>query len=232
MPYTKCHPSYNVNHHPVDFVPEPNVFVTPGSQFHLFEGKIRCLTCHDPHAGPGYTETPKFLRGGYPLDMPPNLRDRRRLCFECHSREKYADTNLHKMIDKEGKQVQISGKSVCLHCHKTVPDPEIHRRSDVRFRADIAFICWRCHPPMPGGFFIEHFLAKPTKRVLDEMDRNEKSMHVKFPLLPRGRITCSTCHNPHQKEVMREDRAMTGAGEPKLLRLPAATICTGCHTIR
>lgn len=225
-----CHRNYDSNHHPVDFVPVSSEFVSPGVEFPLFEGKIRCLTCHDPHAGPGYTETPKFLRGGYPLDIP--YVDRRRLCFKCHFKEKYADINPHAMLDNEGRHIQINGKSVCLLCHKVVPDPLIHRRSDVRFKADVAFICMRCHPPMPGEFFAQHFLLTPSKKVMDHIDRSEKSMNVIFPLVPRSRMTCSTCHNPHQKEVMRNDRARTGAGEPNRLRLKSSMICLGCHSVK
>jgi hypothetical protein len=68
--------------------------------------------------------------------------------------------------------------------------------------------------------------------VRDEIDRSEKSMNVIFPLIPRGRITCSTCHNPHQKEVMRNDRSRSGAGEPKRLRMPSPMICRGCHSVK
>ena len=222
-----CHGTYSSNHHPVDFVPEPSGFVSPAGELPLFDGKMRCLTCHDPHAGPQYSETPKLLRGGYPADVP--YKDRRRLCFKCHFKEKYADIYPHLMLDEKGNFLMINGKPVCLLCHSVVPDPQKNRRSDVRFRADIAFLCWRCHPPMPGLFFENHFLLRPSALVRDEIDRSEKNKHVIFPLIPRGRISCSTCHNPHQREVMRDERTKAGADEPMRLRLPSPAICLGCH---
>jgi hypothetical protein len=96
----------------------------------------------------------------------------------------------------------------------------------VRFRADVGFLCWRCHPPMPGEFFTQHFLVKPSKSR-QNMQEAEERLLVILPLVPRDRITCSTCHNPHQKGVIQHEAAAKGADARSKLRLPS--ICSACH---
>jgi hypothetical protein len=212
-----CH-DYKINHHPVDFVPSDASSIP----FPLHEGRITCLTCHEIHGGPGHTGTLHLLRGGpYP--------DRRTICFKCHLRERYATINPHRMLDSNGNIRKVNGKPVCLLCHSKVPNPAVDRTEDVRFRADVGFLCWRCHPPMPGSFFQAHFLVKPSPQVLKNMQQAEERLVVILPLVPRGRITCSTCHNPHQKGVIVREAAAKGADARYRLRLPS--ICFACHQI-
>ncbi len=211
----KCH-DYKENHHPVDFIPaNPATYPMP-----LFGGKVRCLTCHEIHGGPSHEGTPKLLRGG-------PYADRRENCYKCHLREKYARINPHKMLDSNGSILKMNGKPVCLMCHSIQPDPAVDRTNDVRFRADIGFLCWRCHPPMSGPFFEKHFLVKPSEDTLKYIRQTEEIRLVILPLVPRGRITCSTCYNPHQAGVMQYIGPSKGADATYKLRLQS--ICIGCH---
>lgn len=211
----ECH-KYKENHHPVDFVPtDSSNFPMP-----LFGGKVTCLTCHEMRCSPSREGTPKLLRGGpYP--------DRRKSCFICHSREKYAGINPHNMLDIDGNIRKIKDKPVCLMCHSIQPDPEVDGTNDVRFRADIGFLCWRCHPPMPGDFFEKHFLRKPSAETLQTMQNTELSLLVILPIVPRGRVTCSTCHNPHQEGIMKRTAPAKGADARHKLRIQS--ICISCH---
>ena len=59
------------------------------------------------------------------------------------------------------------------------------------------------------------------------MKQAEERLLVILPLVPRGRITCSTCHNPHQQGVIQHEAAAKGAGATMKLRLPS--ICFACH---
>lgn len=220
----RCH-AYARNHHPVDMVPPEYFDIASQKTFPLFRGEIRCLTCHDPHGGAGLTETSGLLRGG-------PYGDRRALCFACHRQESYAGIDPHIMLDRNGRIIEVNNGPVCLVCHSKTPDPQVDRTNDVRFRADVAFLCWRCHPPMPGEFFGHHFLVKPSAGTIRIMKRAERDMGVILPLVPRGRITCSTCHNPHQKEVMVHAPARTGADSLYRLRLQPSIICTACHSTK
>lgn len=210
-----CH-TYTQNHHPVDYAPADPA----ASPFPLYGGKVRCLTCHEIHGGPEHAGTPRLLRGG-PYD------DRRAICFKCHTAEQYARLNPHVMFGKDGAIRAVNGKPVCLVCHAVQPNPFRDRTANVRFRADVGFLCWRCHPPMPGNLLDTHFLVKPSERTLSYMREAESRMEMILPLAPWGRITCSTCHNPHQKGLLTFAQAAAGADAPKKLRTP--DMCSACH---
>jgi predicted CXXCH cytochrome family protein len=211
-----CH-AYRENHHPIDIAPaDPEAFPFP-----LYNGKVKCLTCHvDDHAG-----SSNFLRGG-------PYRDHREICFKCHSQDTYSEIDPHSMMDDYGTVLTVNGRPVCLVCHTVKPNPAKDRTGDVRFRADIAFLCWRCHATMADARFFEtHFLIKPPLPMLKFIERKSQELDVTVPLVPRERITCSTCHNPHQKGVISYEPSTKGADAPNRLRLPSPEICLVCHDI-
>jgi predicted CXXCH cytochrome family protein len=208
-----CH-DYRENHHPTNFVPA-NAADFP---FPLYKGRVRCLTCHtEDHMGSQF-----MLRGGpYP--------DRRGICFKCHHEDEYTDIYPHFMLESDGSIRQVHNKPVCLVCHAKMPDPRVDRTKDVVFRADVAFLCWRCHSVMSTAILNRHVLMKPSLSMLRYLEQNEQKLSVTIPLVPRDRITCSTCHNPHQKGVIIYPPSAKGADAPDRLRLPSPTLCTVCH---
>jgi len=220
-----CH-HYSTNHHPVNFIPTGESYFTDCgmSPLPLFEGEVRCLTCHQAHGGEGLAETPRLLRGG-------PYADRRDICFECHYAERYAGIYVHQMLDAEGRTRKVDGEPICLVCHSALPNPERDRTADVRFKADVAFLCWRCHPPMPGKFFEHHFMASPREAMMAYIRGMERNQGVLVPLVPRDRITCSTCHNPHEAGVIVSPPARLGENRPSRLRLPKAELCEVCHKV-
>ena len=210
-----CH-KYKENHHPVDFAPD----ATANYQFPLYSGEIKCLTCHEIHDSTGHGDASKLLRGG-------PYADRRKICFKCHEAEQYADINPHIMFDDNGKTLAVNGKPVCLLCHAVKPNPYQDRGANVRFKAEVGFLCWRCHPPMPDSFLRKHFLVTPSEETLSSMQESEARLEIILPLAALGRITCSTCHNPHQKGIVTFADAAKGADAPKKLR--ASFMCGACH---
>jgi nitrate/TMAO reductase-like tetraheme cytochrome c subunit len=129
----------------------------------------------------------------------------------------------------DGKVREVNGKPVCLLCHTKMPNTAEDSTDDVRFRADIGFLCWRCHPPMPDPFFDTHFLVRPSAKTIHNMMESEEKLNIILPTVPRGRITCSTCHNPHQAGVIQRPAAAKGANSKGKLRLP--NICFACHVV-
>lgn len=210
-----CH-HYSQNHHPVAFVPDRDI----DSRFPLFDGEVKCLTCHEAH-GMNRLSNPKLLRGA-------PYSNRREMCARCHTIDMDLNFNPHVMTKPDGTILEINNEPVCLVCHASVPDQKASRIR-VTFRADVAFICWRCHPPMPGSFFAAHFQVKPRTQTLAFMKQHSREQDVLLPLLNRGRITCSTCHNPHQAGIIRKSSAAVGADSHKKLRLSREQLCTGCH---
>jgi nitrate/TMAO reductase-like tetraheme cytochrome c subunit len=134
------------------------------------------------------------------------------------------------MLDDNNDVREVNGKPICLLCHTKKPDTAADSTDDVRFRADIGFLCWRCHPPMKADpFFNDHFLVTPSPKTLSQMHQSEERLMVILPIVPRERITCSTCHNPHQKSVIQRESAAKGADTKGKLRL--SSICFACHLI-
>jgi predicted CXXCH cytochrome family protein len=209
-----CH-NYRVNHHPVDVTPARPV----QAAYPLFLGRITCLTCHEIHGAPKQGNS-ALLRGG------PH-QDRRTICFQCHTSEQYAGINPHRMLAENGSHRTVNGRPVCLQCHELEPDPTIDEANTVLFRADIGFLCLRCHPPMHSETLNRHFLKVPPAQVLSNMSRPEVLEKYHLPLVPRGRITCSTCHNPHQAGVLLAGPVAAGTSSSHMLR--DDDLCQGCH---
>jgi len=210
-----CH-EYGVNHHPTDFVPAD----TSNFPFPLYNSQVKCLTCHNEnHMG-----SPFMLRGG-------PYTNRREICFRCHHEDEYSQIYPHIMLDSDGKVTEVNNRPVCLVCHSKMPDPSVDRTKDVSFRADVAFLCWRCHSLMGKGVLNQHVLLKPSLNMLSYIEQSEQKMKVTLPLVPRERITCSTCHNPHQKGVITYEPSAKGADAPDRLRLQEAALCVACHEI-
>lgn len=210
-----CH-HYSENHHPVSFVPEREI----DSRFPLFDGEVQCLTCHQGHGTNGLAN-PKLLRGG-------PYADRREICTGCHIIDQDLSFNPHIMTGADGSILEVNNGPVCLICHNAVPD-QTTANTRVTFRADVAFLCWRCHPPMPGSFLNIHFQVRPRRKTLAFMKQHSREQDVDLPLLNRDRITCSTCHNPHQAGIIRKSSAAAGADSIRKLRLAKELLCTGCH---
>jgi hypothetical protein len=212
----ECH-KYSENHHPFGIVPAHSA----NYPFPLYSGKITCLTCHvEDHLG-----SVNLLREG-------PYSDRREFCFKCHVKEKYVKIDPHIMLDGRGNVRSVGGQPVCLFCHSVQPNQAADRTEDVLFSADVAFLCWRCHPTMANSIFFEdHFLITPSMEMRRFMEKQEQQLQVTVPLMPRDRITCSTCHNPHQKGVILYGPSSSGADASHRLRLPADKICIVCHNI-
>lgn len=214
-----CH-NYQGNHHPVNVIPVGADANTGDlNSFPLFQGEIKCLTCHEIHGDGG----PRLLRGG-----PYGYRNE--ICFRCHDRDLNTKITPHRMLDADGYIREVNGEPICTLCHTRIPEQN-GMRSEVTFKADVAFLCWRCHPPMEGEFFRKHFLVKPRQGTLEHMQSTEREKGVLFPLLNRDRITCSTCHNPHEVGVIQYGPAQAGAGLHDSLRMPKEAICSGCHAM-
>ena len=56
----------------------------------------------------------------------------------------------------------------------------------------------------------------------------EKKNNIVLPLEPgSGKVFCGTCHNPHEKGVIKLKAAAKGADANKRLRMQK--ICKNCH---
>lgn len=196
-------------------------------------GKLSCIVCHDlpitclKERAAEKGLNPLFFRGG-------PFRGRTDLCYKCHDSSRYKRLNPHDQLTKSGK----IRKEKCRVCHTDKPDPlEAKNIDQVGFNeeVDLSRMCTGCHPwrPHPGGDF--KFLGKggpnhlvlPSGKVLRWMKKMEKKSGVIFPLDPTtGKIFCGTCHDSHDKGVV---RTAAGRGPGAKHRLRLRKICVQCH---
>jgi hypothetical protein len=222
----KCHGySAGTYIHPVEVEPTPEKKEKIPDSFPLLNGKMVCSTCHDIYAqcqksikSKAFRKRTMFLRGA-------PFKKRTDLCFSCHDEKKYKMLDPHNQLDKK-KQIIVEK---CLYCHIEKPDETKEGFKDVHLVGDLKILCQRCHGPLdkhPGNAF--HF-GKPTDKTLTRMKILEALYDTILPLDYEGNVTCATCHNPHEKGVIPQDRVgAKGAGEHFRHRLPP-DMCKKCH---
>jgi hypothetical protein len=219
----KCHYHKTGQYtHPVDIKPSEGKKNKIPPDFPLRDGELSCSTCHDIYQQCQYSKfkpvNRNFLRGG-------PYASRTTICFRCHDESKYKKRNPHIQLSAKGEIIEKN----CLYCHITKPDEQIATFEKVTLIGDIKILCQRCHSILnkhPSG--IEHFKA-PNKKTLTAMKTSEIIYSTILPLDKEGKITCITCHNPHEKGVIPDDReSARGAGEKFQQRL-AGLVCNACH---
>ncbi len=198
--------------------------------------KMTCISCHDlPIACKKNRRkekgmNPMFFRGG-PYELRTDL------CYRCHDEKKYQRVNAHDQINDKG----VLQKKKCLICHTTSEDLLKAKSIDeVEFnlKGNLSRLCWGCHnwSPHPGGliaFFTGRgeesiHLVKPPESILERMLEKQKEHDIIFPLEPgTGKIFCATCHNPHERGVIKVKKAAKGADKENRLRMQ--DICQNCH---
>ncbi len=159
------------------------------------EGEIKCTTCHDP--------TPKGASGvamrGREPGQPVNT-----ICFRCHDKSDLSGRNPH---------ATMSDRTTCKFCHDTMTDPTDDEAARVSFISNTRLICLRCHAQTghPGG--VNHMVV--PRGVLP----------AAFRVDGKGKITCTTCHNPHLE--------LTGPEGAKrhryVVEADGMSLCSVCH---
>ena len=78
---------------------------------------------------------------------------------------------------------------------------------------------------------MKYVVREPSEDMFAIIEGAMEKIGVKLPLY-KNRVTCATCHNPHESGVIEHAAAAKGAGNKKRLRLPGDNImmiCLGCH---
>jgi len=172
-------------------------------------GKQKELVCDTCHGIKKLDQIPlpkvnaqasNFLRNG----PYPSLLD---FCGNCHqSRLKQKNMqrfNIHQMLDKQGKII----KKNCTYCHTSLPDTEkVKDWQTLHFRLPAEKLCLGCHLKTTHLNSVQHQL-KPSKKVLQQLQKTEKQKHIILPLDKQGHMMCVTCHSPHQHGVIKASRA-------------------------
>ena len=184
------------SHHLVKIKPPASMKIP--ETFPLNErGEIDCETCHgiEGIATKPFDEVdrkaPGFHRGG-PYE---NLSD---FCYRCHEKRGYERPNVHQLLDEQGKY----DKQACEYCHQEAPDPKRdYSGEELKLRLPLQTICLGCHLKTPHLNALNH-LRKADKKMRQRIAAQAKKLGVIFPLDSEGKVTCVTCHAPHQKGVI------------------------------
>ena len=213
--------------HPVDIVPSDEKRALIPDDFTLVDDKITCVTCHDMYLQ--CQENPKFkvlnkrfLRGA------PYV-SRTTLCFRCHDEKQYTMLDPHNQLTETGTIIVDK----CLYCHLEKPDEKTETFKEVKLIGQLEVLCFRCHYKQSQLHPINaNHLVKPNDQIIENIKESEAQFGIILPLNYEGKITCPTCHNPHERGVIPRDRASSkGASEKYRLRLAAENlqICVACH---
>ena len=211
--------------HPVNIVPPEGNSIRVPDELPLYQGKVTCRTCHDVfmqcQVQPSVQfENINFLRGA-PYKKTTDL------CFRCHNIEVYKKTNPHEQLDEEGNMV----KDRCLYCHQSLPDPDsVSGIEYVTFKTETSTFCAACHGEEetlhPAN--ANHMLA-PPKEMITSIEEAEKKFGVILPLF-EGEVFCGTCHNPHDKGIIKREEASKGSETENKVRLDwSYDLCIACH---
>ena len=226
--------------HPVNITPDKAMMKKMNPDFKASlkksNGQVSCFTCHELKLQclPKYKQkkitNPKFFRG-YPFES------RSKQCYFCHDAAEYQALNPHEQIDDKGNIKD----NTCRICHSGSINllKEQNSTDSVKFhvKENLSSICWGCHRwiPHPGGSFTffagnkgpDH-LQKPSPHILERLKQQSEKHNILFPLAPTtGEVHCATCHNPHEKGVIKNAAAAKGSDSKNRLR--AENICIFCH---
>ncbi len=216
----KCHdPQRYV--HPVGIVPSNALAARIPREFPLEKGKITCLTCHDIHYQCSRRDFEKNSVRGAPY------ANRTGICFRCHNPDIYQAFNPHLQKLESGEIKE----QTCLYCHASVPNTETDTYASLEYVGDLEMICQRCHriEGRHSGNF--NHLVKPSEKMLGVMKKMEAKFDIILPLDAEGKLTCITCHNPHDQGIIPASRpSAKGAGSKYRHRLPGR-LCIECHRL-
>ena len=217
----RCHTyASGVYIHPVDIRPSPEKKKRMPPSFPLQDGKLTCRTCHDIYL---QCQKRRFERNS--LRGAPYAR-RVDFCHNCHILKKYEQPDPHQQLNSSGEVIV----ETCLFCHLEKPDEKHATFKDVILIGDIELLCRRCHH-IAGNHSgnADHMGIRPSADGLKRIKAIEKKYNVRLPLDENGKMTCITCHNPHAKGVIPENRpGAKGAGSKYRHRLPEI-LCLECH---
>jgi hypothetical protein len=216
----RCHyQNPNDLRHPADVAVPAAMRSKIPATFPLRDGKITCLTCHSF----AVLCSPENPRRSSLRDAP--YQDRTAFCFRCHNEEQYARVNPHHQLDDAGKIIPEK----CLFCHAQKPDETRATFATVKLIGGLEMLCQGCHNIgrlHPAG---KPHLVRPTLEYQARMRQLERQYGIVLPLDEQGKLTCITCHNPHEGGVIPETLAgAKGAGAKLRHRLPKV-LCAECH---
>lgn len=234
--------------HVVNLMPSAAIAQRIPADFPLERGTLTCLSCHDLAADckgrqPPVAPKPNRLRGA-------RTSDPLTFCFHCHAQENYRAFNAHDQLEAGRLKTDT-----CIWCHSRVleADSQPSEGASYELRAKSVGLCRNCHVVAEGHPVVSHMHAIPSAEMTWYMSAREMQSKMRLPVerlveyaratkrTPRsipldegGRITCHSCHNPHEKGLLPNGNPHSVGAEPKKavnhrLRAQEGKFCVTCH---
>jgi hypothetical protein len=207
----KCHGD---KHHVTGVTSSEKTYPMDFLDFPLYNETLFCSTCHDEVCYKKlYPENKNFLTGG-------PYKSNEEFCTKCHKKELSKEINPHKQLDESGDLM----KDKCSLCHiKFIEEGD----DDIALVSPVLDICSKCHVVYDHPDLNHLVELKGVKE--ENLENYQENYEIHFPLSDAGEITCATCHNPHDKGIIK-GLGGVGAGEYMLLRgVSFEEACTPCH---
>jgi len=210
--------------HPVDCEPSEKVHIP--DDMPLSDGKITCQTCHKSSLQETGEEVSVALRTNSSFlrvdDYSPAD-----FCLQCHIQEVFSKVNVHEQLTENGD----IRTEMCAGCHFVLPEDDGDPTLTTGWDMDPKVFCLLCHKKEiytkshPAG----PHLVEPSRDTLYTLLDAEMRIGAPLPLY-EDKITCSTCHDPHQKGVLKSHTGIEVVSGKRGVRARYREIlCTGCH---
>lgn len=217
--------------HPVDAA-LTNTAIVPMPSVPIFDNKVRCYSCHDPHVWDPLkkktslrentegNQTNSFLR--IPNYPSPDL------CKDCHQKQVLVEGTDHDLANTAPSEKNFEGNArkaggVCSPCHvvHNGTGPRIWARDTTDVPSKL---CFSCHS---------------GNKCAEKKQVGKFSHPVDVPIAKVGGVTvqCYSCHDPHIWDSRMDTKGgakenIEGTALNSFLRLPSdpeAALCKDCH---
>jgi predicted CXXCH cytochrome family protein len=222
------------------------------------DGKIECMTCHDPHTwdpkltGPVLNYTFKNIEGDTTNSFL-RIADFKssNLCNVCHTDKALVDGTVHDLNTTAPEAVNLLGQTVkesgtCGACHLVHNSPNklklwARRYGPVAKNESIMdALCTSCHSK--GNIAknkVPLIATHPAKKLIiniDRVNRDNKNYTLLFDKngeeVNVGNLSCPSCHNAHQwsfKENGIKDKTENNLSGKFLRAESYNMVCKDCH---
>jgi hypothetical protein len=191
----------------------------------------RCMFCHN-----AYPVIPKDYAGVegatvFPAELPAGID-----CQRCHGsgaahaeavRQHKSLSEIRAAIVNPARLTPDLQLDVCMQCHLETTSTELPG-SIMKFNRGV----FSYRPGQPLGDYIQYFDHAPNTghdnklEIVSEAYRFRQSTCF---LKSQGRLTCTTCHNPHQAAVADPDKVCANCHEHQTHTVAATGSCVACH---
>jgi len=192
----------------------------------------RCMFCHNayPTLPKGYAA----VEGAtvFPAELPNGID-----CQRCHgsgaahaeaARQRRPPEEIRGAIVNPARLTPELRMDVCMQCHLETTSADLPG-SLMKFNRSV----FSYQPGEPLGDYSQYFDHAPGTGHDDKLEIVSEAYRFRQSvcfLKSQGRLTCTTCHNPHQSAMAEPNRVCANCHEPQTAALhTGGGSCVACH---